>query len=100
MTGDLSFLADRGWRVHSFRSEPDWVVSLDRSPHRDGDPAVDVMHRDLGVAEHMATVAALVADGHDVLGVLRDAYTVLPHGDVRSRVLGCLLATSPEEQAA
>lgn len=76
---------------------PGVVVDADRTGGRTA-PGLSVYHTDRDTAVAAAFAACIVIDGHDPLRLLNDCYQALPPGDLRSRVLGCLLNTPPGER--
>ena len=82
MTG-LDALRARGWKV-----DPKLGVSLPaRTALHRGHIAAINYHNDDDTAVWMAVAAALVAEGHDLIGLLRDARPLIDSDDAMTPAL-------------
>lgn len=96
LTADLHALRDRGWHVYA-EYEPLYTgnhfIQLEADPENDGTPMADVLHPDRETCVRMAVAACLVADGHDLLRLLNEAYQALPEDAtaLREEILRCLM---------
>lgn len=99
MTGDLQALTRRGWHVYA-EYEPLYTgnhfIQLEADHENDGTPMADVLHPDRETCVRMAVAACLVAEGHDLLRLLNEAYQALPEDAwyLREEILRALMGTS------
>lgn len=88
LTGDLQALRDRGWQVTNDRhSEIVAVGPYDR---------IAVDSPSTAIRAGMTVAACLVAEGHDLLRLLNEAYQALPEDAwyLREEILRALMGTS------
>lgn len=80
MTRPLSPLEHRGWVLAAWGPDDDgYDVHLHRPSTADRHGAeIQAFHEHQATAERMAVVAAVTADGHDLLELLRAALELMP----------------------
>lgn len=102
MTAGLGTLRANGWEVDatSRRTPPAgeaWTVTASYWP-----ADIECDHPVRATAERMVIAACLVADGHDLIGMLASAYLAVgdDHQALRTRILRCLLVQDPDREQA
>lgn len=98
LTADLRHLERRGWVLAAWGPDDDgYDVHLHRPSTADRHGAeIQAFHEHQATAQRMAVVAAITADGHDLLRLLNEAYQALPHDatHLRERILQALMGAS------
>lgn len=96
MVSDLQHLTRRGWDVNDAPALPDEPGAVQATGHGF---LVFIEHTrgdTRAAADRMTVHACLVAEGHDLLRLLNEAYGALPEdtADLRARILRALMGTS------
>lgn len=98
LTADLKALRRRGWVLAAWGPDDDgYDVHLHRPSTADRHGAeIQAFHEHQATAQRMAVVAAVTAEGQDLLRLLNQAYQALPEDatDLREEILRALMGTS------